>query len=57
MKTLEMGGFAGMRCEDKDRIQIVFLLHSHVASDVSVDRGEGAEGQLVLRQGEARYVS
>jgi anti-sigma B factor antagonist len=23
MKTLELGGFAGMRCEDKDRIQIV----------------------------------
>jgi hypothetical protein len=40
MKTLEMGVFAGMRCEDKDRIQVVFLLLSHVASDVSVDRGE-----------------
>src|SRR5215204_174646 len=23
MKTLELGGFAGMRCEDKDGIQIV----------------------------------
>ena len=26
MKTLEMGGFAGMRCEDKDRIQIVSVI-------------------------------
>jgi anti-anti-sigma factor len=23
MKTLDLGGFAGMRCDDKDRIQIV----------------------------------
>jgi anti-anti-sigma factor len=25
MKTLELGGFAGMRCEDKDGIQIVSI--------------------------------
>ena len=26
MKTLELGGFAGMRCEDKDGIQIVSVI-------------------------------